>query len=186
MFTLTPLPAVVAELRRLGLTGLAVRHRPADLTDTPAESLGPQGVHLAYSLAIGAATTGRGHALPQLHVSRANAGSARAATEVLQELWRSKTNDPCTGERMRDLVAANVFRQRLAPDFDTDSSSWSSKTGTLLNLRHEAGVVEHADGSAFAVTALTQSTVSAGVQPRAEAVMGHVTCTLSDHLCAQG
>ncbi|MFD5745679.1 serine hydrolase, partial [Streptomyces massasporeus] len=45
----------------------------------------------------------------------------------------------------------------LAPDFSSDATVWSSKTGTLLNLRHETGVVEHADGQAFAVTALTES-----------------------------
>nr|WP_276612154.1 serine hydrolase [Kineococcus vitellinus] len=182
LFSLTPLPVVAAELQRLGLGGLAVRHHLRDLVETPAESLGPGRVHLAHSLAVGAATAGRGHALHHLDVSRANAGSARAVTDVLQELWRPKAVDARTAERVRELMAANVFRQRLAPDFHTDSSSWSSKTGTLLNLRHEAGVVEHADGSAFAVTALTESTVSAAAQPRAEAAMGHVARTLRDHL----
>ncbi|WP_432543558.1 serine hydrolase [Kineococcus sp. SYSU DK002] len=182
LFTLTPRPAVLAELERLGLRGLSVRHHLRDLAETPVESLGPGQAHLAHSLAIGAATPGHGHALPHLDVSRANVGTARAVTEVLQELWRPRSVDVRTGERLRELLGANVFRQRLAPDFHTDSSRWSSKTGTLLNLRHEAGVVEHADGSTFAVTALTESSVSAAAQPRAEAAMAHVARTLRDHL----
>lgn len=54
-------------------------------------------------------------------------------------------------ERVRDLLANNLLRHRLTPDFASDAARWSSKTGTLLNLRHEVGVVEHADGQAFAV-----------------------------------
>ncbi len=48
--------------------------------------------------------------------------------------------------RVRELMGDNLLRQRLAPDFSSDASRWSSKTGTLLNLRHEVGVVEHATG----------------------------------------
>ena len=70
----------------------------------------------------------------------------------------------------------------MAPDFSSDASTWSSKTGTLLNLRHEAGVVEHDDGDTFAVAALTGSRVPAIVQPGAEAVMGQVARTLHDQL----
>lgn len=66
---------------------------------------------------------------------------------------------------MRSLMAENMVRHRLAPDFSSDSSTWSSKTGTLLNLRHEVGVVEHDDGSRYAVAALTESRVPAAVQP---------------------
>jgi hypothetical protein len=68
------------------------------------------------------------------------------------------------------------------PDFSSDASKWSSKTGTMLNLRHEVGVAEHDDGSAFAVAALTESTVPAAIQPAAEAVMSQVARALHDQL----
>jgi beta-lactamase class A len=51
-----------------------------------------------------------------------------------------------------------------------------------LNLRHEAGVVEHDDGGTFAVAALTESRVPAAVQPAAEAVMSQVARELHDQL----
>jgi beta-lactamase class A len=79
-------------------------------------------------------------------------------------------------------MAQNAIRHRLAPDFSSDASRWSSKTGTVLNLRHEAGVVEHDDGAVLAVTALTQSAVPAAAQPAAEAVMGRVARALHDRL----
>lgn len=184
LFALTPPGAVTAELRRLGHDGIAVRHTVGDLMHTPAERFEPSEVHLAHSLAIEASTTGRGHPLAQLDISRANAASARAFAELLASLWRPTTIRPAVAGRVRELMGENVLRQRLAPDFASDAARWSSKTGTLLNLRHEVGVVEHADGQAFAVAALTESRVPAVTQPGAEAAMAHVARTLRDHLRA--
>ncbi len=182
LFALTPPAEVGRRLRELGVRGIAVRHPISDLTDTPAERFEPDEVHLAHALAIEARTTGRGHPVPQLDVTRASSGTARAVADLLQELWTPTRIDPDVAARVRDLLAHNVLRQRLAPDFTSDSSTWSSKTGTLLNLRHEAGVVEHDDGQVFAVVALTESRVAAAGQPEAEALMGRVARALRDRL----
>ena len=182
LFALTPPAEVGRRLRDLGVRGIAVRHPISDLTDTPAERFDPAEVHLAHTLAIGARTSGRGHPVPQLDVSRASSGTARAMADLLQELWTPTRIDPDVAARVRELLAHNVLRQRLAPDFTSDSSTWSSKTGTLLNLRHEAGVVEHDDGQSFAVVALTESRVAAAAQPEAEALMGRVARALRDRL----
>jgi beta-lactamase class A len=182
VFALTPPAEVAAELRRLGHDGIAVRHPMVDMTQTPAERFAPAEAHLAHALAITAATAGRGHAVPQLDVSRANAGTARAFVDLLQALWRPTTIRPEVAARVRELMGHNMMRQRLSPDFTSDASRWSSKTGTLLNLRHEVGVVEHADGQAFAVAALTESRVPAVIQPAAEALMAKVARTLRDEL----
>ena len=45
-------------------------------------------------------------------------------------------------------------------------------------------MVEHDDGSKFAVAALTESSVPAAIQPAAEAVMGQVARALHDRLRA--
>ncbi|MGW4111414.1 serine hydrolase [Actinosynnema sp. NPDC004786] len=182
LFALTPPAAVTAELRRLGHDGITVRHLMRDLVDTPAERFTPAEGHLAHSLAIAAGTAGRGHPVTQLDISRANSGSARAFVDLLHGLWRPTTIHAAVAARVRELMGENVVRHRLAPDFSSDASRWSSKTGTLLNLRHEVGVVEHADGQAFAVAALTESRVPAVVQPGAEALMAHVARTLRDRL----
>jgi beta-lactamase class A len=184
VFARTPPAEVVAELRRLGLDGIAIRHPMVDMTRTPAERLGPEEAHLAHSLAITAATAGRGHAVPQLDVSRTNTGTARAFVDLLRNLWRPTTIRAEVAARVRELMGGSVMRQRLAPDFTSDASRWSNKTGTLLNLRHEIGVVEHAGGQAFAVAALTESLVPAVVQPAAEALMAQVAKALHDELRA--
>lgn len=168
-----------------GITCIAVRHVLHDLVETPAERFEPGDVHLAHSLAIGSRTPTRGHAVPQLDVSRANAGTARALVDLLEALWIPSRIPADVAARARSLMGANVIRHRLAPDFSSDASTWSSKTGTLLNMRHEVGVVEHEDGGVFAVAALTESTVPAAVQPAAEALMAQVARALHDQLRAQ-
>ncbi|MEU4833190.1 serine hydrolase [Streptosporangium sp. NPDC023615] len=182
LFALTPPAEVAAELHRLGIRGITVRHTIRALNETPAERLDPTEAHLAHLLAIEAATAGRGHPIPQLDVTRANSGSARAFTDLLRALWTPSPLDPGTAGRVRALMGDNVIRHRLAPDFGSDAARWSSKTGTLLNLRHEAGVVEHADGQVFAVAVLTESRVPAIVQPGAEALMAQVARALRDRL----
>ncbi len=184
LFDLVPPAEVDRTVREAGIHGISVRHRAHDLADTPAERLGPGDVNLAHSLAIGSRTAGRGHPLPQLDVSRANSGSARAFVDLLEALWTPSRLPAEVAARVRSLMGGNVIRHRLAPDFASDASTWSSKTGTLLNFRHEIGVVEHDDGDAFAVAALTESRVPAAVQPAAEALMAQVARRLHDRLRA--
>lgn len=185
LFALVPPTEVHRALLGIGITGIAVRHVMRDLVETPVERFEPAEVHLAHSLAIGARTGGRGHVVPQLDVSRANSGTARAFVDLLEALWVPKRIPAGTAGRVRSLMADNVIRHRLAPDFASDAARWSSKTGTLLNLRHEVGVVEHDDGDVLAVAALTESSVPAAIQPAAEALMAQVARTLHDHLRAR-
>ncbi|MFI5805033.1 serine hydrolase [Streptomyces sp. NPDC051561] len=182
LFDLTPPDQVAQILQEAGLRGITVRHRTEELFDTPVERFDADQVHLAHSLAITAGTSGRGHRVPQLDTPRANSGSARAFVDLLQAIWTPSKIHAEVAERVRDLMAHNVLRHRLAPDFSSDASRWSSKTGTLLNLRHEIGVVEHADGQAFAIAVLTESRVPAAAQPGADALMAQAARSLRDHL----
>ena len=175
LFDLVPPAEVTKFLRDIGISGITVRHRMSETGTTPSDGL-------AQTLAIGARTAGLGHELPQLDLTRANVGSARALVDLLEALWTASAIPAGVAARVRTLMRGNVLRQRLGPDFSSDASTWSSKTGTLLNLRHEIGVVEHEDGPPFAVAALTESRVPAAAQPAAEALMGRVARALHDHL----
>lgn len=182
LFALTPSTEVTGQLRDWGITGIVIRHNTGDLTETPAERFDRTEVHFAHSLAIGAATEGRGHAIPQLDVTRASSGSARAYVNLLTAIWCPSTIDESVAGRVRELMADNLVRQRLTPDFSSDATHWASKTGTVLNLRHEVGVVSHADGSRYAIAALTESRVPAAIQPEADVLMARVARLLRDHL----
>lgn len=182
LFGLTPPAEVTRAMHEWEVYGITARHSIRGLTETLAERLDTDELHLAHSLAIGSGTEGKGHPVPQLDVTRGNSGSARAFVDLLQALWTPSKIDRGVAERVRELMHHNVLRQRLAPDFSSDASSWSSKTGTLLNLRHEAGVVEHADGQMFGIAVLTESRVPAAVQPEAESLMARAARVLRDHL----
>ncbi|MFJ2174638.1 serine hydrolase [Streptomyces sp. NPDC087851] len=182
LFALTPPTDVAEMLGALGLRGIFVRHTMNALTDTPVKRFTAADVHLAHALAIDSGTGGRGHRVPQLDVTRANSGTARAFVELLQALWMPSAVHPEVSARLRTLMGDNLMRQRLTPDFSSDASTWSSKTGTFMNLRHEIGVVEHADGQSFAVAVLTESRVPASTQPGADALMAQVARRLRDHL----
>jgi beta-lactamase class A len=179
LFDLMGPAEVTKSLRDVGISGITVRRRMSETGTTPSDGL-------AQTLAIGARTAGLGQELPQLDLTRADVGSARALVDLLEALWTSagtaSTIPTEVAARVRTLMRGNVLRQRLGPDFSSDASTWSSKTGTLLNLRHEIGVVEHEDGETFAVAALTESRVPAAAQPAAEALMGRVARALHDHL----
>ncbi len=185
LFALVSPADVTRTLRALGIPGITVRHPMSELAPTPTERLGPDAVHLAHALAIDGRTAHRGHRLSQLDPSRANSGSPRAFVDLLAELWTPTRLPRSVAERVRTLMGRNVVRHRLAPDFASDAASWSSKTGTLLNLRHEIGVVEHEDGGRIAVAAFTESSVPAAVQPAAEAAMARAARMLHDRLREQ-
>ncbi len=176
-------PVTVTELLvARGFPGIIVRHGIRDLTDTILERLGAEGEAVAHAAALSPRTRGGGHAIPQLDAASASVGSARGFAELFASLWADAPWHPSTASRMRELLASNVHRQRLAPDFSSDSATWSSKTGTLLHLRHEVGVVEHDDGDAFVVAALSESRIAARVQPAAEALLGRAARRMRDAL----
>lgn len=185
LFDLVTPEGVTDLVRRLGIVDLVVRHGMDELSRTPAEAL-PENPDLAHALAASGSTAGGGHRISQLDASRASSGTARSLVDLLQVVWTPDGMlDADVMSRARWLLEHNVHRQRLWPDLSSDSAKWSSKTGTVLNLRHEAGVLEHADGERYAIVVLTESSVAASVQPSAEATMGHVARRLRDHLRSQ-
>ena len=173
---------IQSDLDRLGVRGIHIRHHLGGLLQTPLESLPESEAHLAYDLARSSPSPGAGHRIWQLDVSRANVGTAAGLTDLLQEIWRPSRIDPAVASRLRSLMAGNIIRHRLAPDFASDATTWSSKTGTLLNLRHEIGVIDHADGQSIAVTALSESSNPASAQPAAESALGAAARALHDLL----
>lgn len=173
---------VMADLARLDIRNIIVRHPFADLSDTPLERFPTEEAHLAHTLAIRGSTSARGHPVRQLDVARTNTVTARAVADLLEAIWQERRIRPAVAGRLREYLHGNVMRHRLAPDLASDDARWGSKTGTLLNLRHEAGVLEHADGSRFAVVALSTSSVPASTQPAAEAALGSAARRLHQYL----
>ncbi|MGO4595910.1 serine hydrolase [Leifsonia sp. 2TAF2] len=184
LLRLVPADEVMADLSRMGIRGITVRHPFSELSDTPLERFTPAEAHLAQALAIRASTPTQGHPIRQLDIARTNTLTARGFADLLVAIWNERGVSHEAGARLREHLGGNMLRHRLAPDLASDDARWSSKTGTLLNLRHEAGVLEHSDGSRFVVVALSTSIVPASTQPAAEAALGAATRQLHEWLRA--
>jgi beta-lactamase class A len=181
IFRLVPPHDVTHWLHTLGTSGIVLRHPIGELYSSLAGQTATQDAATVHSLVVSADKQGHPSPLPQLDIERANAGTARGLADLLQKIWDGSIDEE-VATPLREMLAGNVFRQRLAPDFSADTSVWYSKTGSFVHLRHEAGVVEHLGGETLVVVALTRSRLPAVVQPSAEQAMGHAARILHDEL----
>lgn len=172
---------VTGWLQANGVSGIVLRHPIGELYASLATQTQSHDAATVHSLVVSADKQGHPSPLPQLDVERANAGTARGLADLLQVIWDGSLDDAAAAP-LRNMLAGNVYRQRLAPDFAADTSAWYSKTGSFVHLRHEAGVVEHKGGDTLVVIALTRSRVPAVIQPSAEQAMGHAARILHDEL----
>ncbi|GAA1487932.1 serine hydrolase [Brachybacterium sacelli] len=175
---------VNAWLSETGLAEIRVRHTLSTLHARAPDGNSAEHTRRTHVLAQRGGSASGHHAMPEFDRSRASIGTARAFATLLTEIWRPTAMPQPVAARLRELLHANVHRQRLAPDLASDASRWASKTGTLLNLRHEVGTLEEEDGSALVLCALSASRVPAGEQPAADAALGAAARQVRDALRA--
>lgn len=91
---------------------------------------------------------------------------------LLRAIWTGEaaSDDRCAF--MRDVMRRQPWTHRLASGFPYDDVTVYGKTGTFGSLRHEAGVVELADGSTYTAVVFTQAARADSRLPRADAVIG--------------
>jgi beta-lactamase class A len=93
-------------------------------------------------------------------------------TALLARIWRDEAASAAGCHEMRRVLRLQVCRHRLGSGFPGDDMRVAGKSGNLLNLRGEAGVVELPDGHRYAVAVFTRSTSAALSNPGAEAAIG--------------
>ncbi|WP_152363861.1 serine hydrolase [Microlunatus speluncae] len=184
LFDRLPPELITRRLREWGCAGITVRHPIRELNQALAELVGDDR-QLALELTVRANTRGGGHAVAQLDPHRANAGSARALIDLLERIWADSVATPGATALLREALSHQLRQHRLAADLISDLTSVRSKTGTLLNLRHEVGVVETGAGERLAVAALTSSSIPAFEQPEAEWAIAQAARTAVDALLAE-
>ncbi|MEV7405169.1 serine hydrolase [Streptomyces sp. NPDC091267] len=91
---------------------------------------------------------------------------------LLRAIWsgRAASRDRCAF--MREVMRRQPWTHRLGSGFPYDDVTVYGKTGTFGSLRHEAGVVELADGSTYTAVVFTQAARADSKLPRADAVIG--------------
>jgi beta-lactamase class A len=83
---------------------------------------------------------------------------------------------------MRRILSNQVWPHRLASGFPEDVVSTAGKTGTLVTVRNEAGVVTYPDGKRYAVAIFTRSHKIRSKNPGADAVIGAAARAAVTHL----
>jgi beta-lactamase class A len=103
---------------------------------------------------------------------RTSHSTPREMTRLLGLIWRDEAAPPAECAAMRRLLGLQVWPHRLSSGFPYDDVVVSGKTGTLLTIRNEVGVVEYPDGGRYAVAVFTRSLLPIAVLPQADAVIG--------------
>ncbi|MGI5466846.1 serine hydrolase [Streptomyces sp. CA-132043] len=101
---------------------------------------------------------------------------------LLRAIWTGEAASPERCAFMRDVMGRQPWRHRLASGFPYDDVTVSGKTGTFGQMRHEAGVVELADGSTYTAVVFTQAARADSTLPRADAVIGAAARTAVEEL----
>jgi beta-lactamase class A len=171
------LAAVQEVLDDLGLTAIRVAGGCADLFAT---ILGELGIGGPAELA--GVPPERLWALSALDPSRAlHSGTPREVTALLAAIWRDDAGPPDACSAVRSMMRRQIWPIRLAAGF-RDGIEVASKTGTLLAVRNDAGVVTLSDGTQYAVAVFTRADSLAERRPDIDAAIGTAACLAVEHL----
>ncbi|BCJ36783.1 serine hydrolase [Actinocatenispora thailandica] len=102
-----------------------------------------------------------------------NASTGRDLTALLRAVWRDEAAPAAACATLRGLMATQLAGHRLAAGFP-DEVEVVAKTGTLLAVRAEAGVVSYPDGGRYAVAVGIRLDRMSGRQPAADRALGTV------------
>ncbi|MFB9689221.1 serine hydrolase [Amycolatopsis plumensis] len=119
--------------------------------------------------------------LAVLDPERTTSSTPREITELLDAVWTDRAGDPAACERVRSMMARQIWPHRLSSGFPSDVGV-AAKTGTLPSVRNEAGVVSGPDGRRFAVAVFTRANSLAERQPAIDAAIGKAGRLAVDHL----
>jgi beta-lactamase class A len=176
-------PAVDRVLDDLGLTNTRLIGCCEDLL---ASMLGELGIDLTAPDAeerLAEVDPDRMWSLAVLDPQRTTASTPRDVTELLDAIWTDRAGDPAACERVRAIMARQIWPHRLSCGFDADVSI-AAKTGTLPAVRNEAGVVTYPDGRRYAVAVFTRAGTLTERQPAVDAAIGHAARLAVEHLRA--
>ncbi|MFI8834956.1 serine hydrolase [Streptomyces afghaniensis] len=101
---------------------------------------------------------------------------------LLHAIWTNEAASPDNCAFIRRTMGLQPWQHRLSAGFPYDEVAVSGKTGTFGVMRHEAGVVELADGRAYTAVVFTQAARADRRLPRADAVIGATARAAVEHL----
>ncbi|MGP3989841.1 serine hydrolase [Streptomyces sp. 3N207] len=112
----------------------------------------------------------------------ATATTPAEMAHLLRTIWLDEAASADSCAFIRRTMGHQPAQHRLASGFPYDEVAVYGKTGTFGVMRHEAGVVELADGRAYTAVVFTQAARADRRLPRADAVIGATARTAVEHL----
>ena len=112
-------------------------------------------------------------AIRSLNAPQTNRTTARDAATLLRLIWTDEAGPAEACAEVRRIMALQVWPHRLSSAFG-DGIKVSGKTGTLIGIRNEIGVVEYPDGGRYAAAVFVTTEDLSWHKPEADAVIGKV------------
>lgn len=116
-----------------------------------------------------------------LNADQTNRTTPRDAANLLRLIWTDDAGPPDACTEVRRIMGLQVWPHRLSSAFG-DGIKVSGKTGTLIGIRNEVGVVEYPDGGRYAAAVFVTTEELAWHQPQADGVIGTVARLAIDDL----
>lgn len=111
-----------------------------------------------------------------------NRSTPRQWARLLRAIWLDEAAPPEACAEMRAIMKTQVWQHRLSSGFG-DGVSIGAKTGTLIGIRNEAGVVEFKGDGRYAVCVFTRAyDWLPRKQPAADAVIGRAARLVVENL----
>jgi beta-lactamase class A len=108
-----------------------------------------------------------------LNALQTNRTTPRDACNLLRLIWSDEAGPPEACAEVRRIMGLQVWPHRLSSAFG-GGIKVSGKTGTLIGIKNEIGVVEFPDGGRYAAAVFVKTDGLHMHQPAADAVIGTV------------
>jgi len=110
-------------------------------------------------------------------------GTPRQIARLLEIIWSGDLVNEALADDMRSILLSQVWQHRLRSGFGSDVRV-AGKTGSLGNVRNEAGIVVYPDGATYAVAVFTRARHYLPHAPEADAAIGTAARMAVDKLRA--
>lgn len=116
-----------------------------------------------------------------LNAPQTNRTTPRDAANLLRLIWTDQAASPEACAEVRRVMGLQVWPHRLSSAFG-DGIKVSGKTGTLIGIKNEIGVIEYPDGGRYAAAVFVTTAELTMHQPAADAVIGTIARLAIDDL----
>jgi beta-lactamase class A len=120
---------------------------------------------------------------PALDPRHGTRTTAIETVELLKAIWTDRAGPPEACAEIRDAMARQLVRARIASGFDSQAKVAAKSGGLMGVVRNEAGVVTLPDGQAYAVAVFTRCPHETRVEPaEVDVAIGVIARALIDEL----